>query len=177
MQLTIIFLTYLIFASIFGFAYRYAMNPDGISLLRLAGYVAEGNFQQSVTRAWSPLMTWLISPFLFFGFDGLTAAWIVIALCGAVLLLCSWFLALRVDLSQNLRFIATLIAALLISFWTIQFIASDVLVAALLLCYIYNNRSGYFNKQKKFFFLWHHWWIFIFGTPLCFSVLFCRWII
>jgi hypothetical protein len=136
-QLTIILLAYLIFVSIFGYAFRYAMNPDGLSLLRLAGYIAEGNFEQSVTHSWSPLTSWLISPFLFFGFDGLTAARIAIALCGAGMLLCSWFLALRFDLSKKLRFIAVLIAALLISFWTIQNISADVLVAALTLWYIY----------------------------------------
>jgi hypothetical protein len=137
LQLTVIFLVYLIFTSIFGFAYRYAMNPDGISLLRLAGYIAEGNFYQSITNAWSPLLSWLIAPFLYFGVDGLTAARIVIALCGAGMLQCSWFLTLRFSLSKNMRFIAVLIAALLISFWTIQFIASDVLVAALILYYLY----------------------------------------
>ena len=136
-QLTIILFAYLIFASIFGFAYRYALNPDGLSLLRLAGYIAEGNFQQSLTSGWSPLTTWLISPFLCLGFDGLTAARITIALCGAGLVLCTWFLALRFDLTQNIRLIAVLTVALLISFWTVQFIAADVLVAALTLCYIY----------------------------------------
>ncbi|MBI4682365.1 MAG: hypothetical protein HY757_04605 [Nitrospirae bacterium] len=137
MQLTIVFITYLIFALIFGFAYRFAMNPDGISELRLAGYLAEGNFLQSVSSGYSPFIIWLYSAFIFLGFDGLTSARIAIALCGAGLLLCSWFLAQRFDLSQNIRFIAMLIAAPLIAFWTIQFISSDVLFAALILCYIY----------------------------------------
>ncbi len=136
-QLAIIVLLYVIFALIFGFAYRYLINPDGISQLRLAGYIAEGNFQQSVTSGWSPLLIWIMSPFLLLGFDGLIAARIAIALCGVGLLLSSWFLALRFDLPQNLRFIATLIVSLLISFWTVQSIASDVLVAGLTVCYIY----------------------------------------
>ncbi len=136
-QLIIIFLTYLIFASIFGYAYRYALSPDGISLLRLAGYIAEGNFQQSVTRVWQPLISWLFSPFIFLGFEGLTAARIVISLSGAGLLLCTWFMALRFDLSKSMRLIALLIAALLISFWSVHLIADDVLFAALILCYIY----------------------------------------
>jgi hypothetical protein len=136
-QLTIILLTYLVIAIIFGFAYRFAINPDGVSLLRLAGYVAEGNFMQSVTHTWSPLMIWLISPFLFFGFDGLTSARILMALCGAGLLFNSWFLTLRFDFSQNLRFIAMLIAALLIANWSIFTIGVDVLFAGFILFYIY----------------------------------------
>ncbi len=137
LQLLIAFFTYLICATIFGLAYRYAVNPDGIGELRLAGYIAEGNFQRSISSGYSPFIIWLYSLFIFLGFDGLTAARIAIALCGAGLLLGAWFMALRFDLSQNMRLIAVLITALLISFWTIQFIAPDVLFAALLLWYLY----------------------------------------
>lgn len=136
-HLLFILFSYAIFASILGFAYRYAINPDGISLLRLAGYIAEGNFQYSVTSGWSPLITWLIAPFLFFGFDGLTAARIAIALSGAGCVTISWFLALRFDLSQESRFITVLITALLASVWTVYTINPDLLFAALILGYIY----------------------------------------
>ncbi|HDH05253.1 MAG TPA: hypothetical protein ENH01_06005 [Nitrospirae bacterium] len=136
-ELAAILLAYIIFAAIFGFAYRYAINPDGVSQLRLAGYIAEGNFLQSVTSSWSPLFIWLISPFLFFGFDGLAAARIVIALSGAGLVLGSWLLTLRIGLSRNSRFIAVLIAALLISDWTVRNIGADLPVAALTIFYIY----------------------------------------
>lgn len=165
-QLAIIFLTYLILALIFGFAYRYAMNPDGISQLRLAGYIADGNFQHSVTHAWSPLISWIFSFFIYLGFEGLTAARISISLCGAGLLLNAWFMTLRFDLSQNIRLIASLIAALLISFWTIQFIAADVLFAALILCYLFFTTEPDILKTSKtpffcgliggFSFLAHH---------------------
>jgi hypothetical protein len=113
------------------------MNPDGIAELRLAGYVAEGNFMRSVSSGWSPLITWITALFLFIGLEGLTAARTAIALCGAGLLFVAWSLSARFDLSRNMRFIALLITAVLTSFWTIQFIASDVLFAALILWYIY----------------------------------------
>jgi hypothetical protein len=136
-DLSAILLFYAICALILGFVYRYAVNPDGISLLRLSGYIADGNFQQSVTSGWSPLMTWVIAPFVFFGFDGLTAARIAIGLCGAGLLLCGWLLSSRFNLSQNIKLTAGLISALLISVWSIYAITADVLVAALTLCYLY----------------------------------------
>lgn len=149
-QLIVILFAYIIFASIFGFAYRYAMNPDGISELRLAGYIAEGHFQQSVTSTWSPLITWIMALFIYFGFDGLTAARISIALCGVGLILCSWLLALRFHLSQNMRFISVLIAALLISFWTIQYISGDVLFAALLILLFYLITNPGILEKKMF---------------------------
>ena len=136
-HLAVIFLSYTVFALIFGFAYRFRINPDGASLLRLGGYIAEGKFMQSVSPGYSPLFTWLIAPFIFLGLDGQTAARIMIALCGAGCLLCSWLMAVRFDLSGNIRLAAMLIAALLISVWTGYFIASDVLFAALTLCYLY----------------------------------------
>lgn len=152
-QLFIILGAYLFFAAIFGFAYRYAINPDGIAELRLAGYIAEGSFQQSVTSSWSPLFIWLMSPFLFFGFDGLTTARIVIALCGAGLLLSSWFLSLRFNLSQNIRFIALLIAVLLISDWSIRNIGMDLLFAAMITWYLYlvTNPNILNDKKASFF--------------------------
>ena len=148
-QLTIILLAYLIFALIFGFAYKFAINPDGIAQLRLAGYIAEGNFQHSISMSWSPLFTWLMSIFLFLGFDGLTTARIAIALSGAGLLIGSWFLSLRFGLSRNIRFIALLIAALLISDWTIRNIGADLPVAALVTFYLYVVTHPQILSDKK----------------------------
>jgi len=153
MQLIVVFIVYVILALIFGFAYRYTINPDGISLLRLAGYIAEGNFQQSINSGWPPLIIWAISPFIFIGFDGLTAARIAIAVCGAGLLIAIWFLSIRFDLSKNSRITAALIAALLISFWSVQNIATDVLIAGLTVCYIYFVTSAdVINKKRKAFY-------------------------
>ena len=153
MQLTIILLTYLLFALIFGFAYRYAINPDGISLLRLSSYLAEGNFQQSVTSGWSPLIIWVTAPFLFFGLDGLSAARVAIALCGAGLVLASWLLTIRFNLSDNNRFIALLLVALLVSRWSVFTIAADVLVASLTLFYLYLITEPDILKRQKIAFL------------------------
>lgn len=148
-QLTIIFITYFLCALIFGIAYRFKMNPDGISELRLASYIAEGHFQQSISAGYSPLNTWLISPFILLGFDGLTAARLEIALCGAGLLFCSWLLAQRFYLPQNFRFISLMTATPLISYWTVQFISPDVLFAALTLYYLYLiTDPDILNKSK-----------------------------
>lgn len=147
--LAALLLLYAICALIFGFAYRFAMNPDGISVLRLAGYLSEGNFQRSVSSGYSPFLTWLVSLFIFFGFDGLTAARIAVGLCGAGLLFCCWRLSLRFDLPQHIRFIALLTATPLIAVWTVQFISPDVLFAALILFYIYMATVQDILDRKK----------------------------
>ncbi|RJO59854.1 hypothetical protein C4544_07640 [candidate division WS5 bacterium] len=148
-QIIIILLTYFIFAGIFGFAYRYALNPDGISHLRLAGYIAEGHFYYSIVSGWSPLLSWLIAPLISMGFEGQFAARIAIALSGAGLLGCTCMFANRLNLSEKIKFIALVVSALLISFWTIQFIAADVLVAFLSLLYFYFVTASDILKNRK----------------------------
>lgn len=149
MQLTVILLSYLIFALIFGLAYRYNINPDGVAELRLAGYIAEGEFLRSVTASWSPLYIWLMSPFLYFGFEGLDTARIVIALSGAGLLVGGWFLSSRFDLPQNSRLAAGLIAALLISDWSIRNIGMDLMFAAMVTWYLYTTTNPDILNSKK----------------------------
>lgn len=145
-------LTYTVCATVFGLAYRYVINPDGIALLRLAGYIAEGEFYRSVVSGWSPLIVWLISLFLSLGFDGLTAARLAIGVSGSGLLLCFWFISRRFFLTPRSTLIASLIAALLISFWNVQFITADVLIASMTLWYLYLvTAPDILTGQKKSF--------------------------
>ncbi len=137
LQLLIASFVYLICATIFGLDYRYAINPDGIAQLRLAGYIAQGHFIHSVTQVWSPLFIWLMSPFLFLGLDGLTTARITIALSGALLLFCVWLFIQRFKLSENFKLIVLLISAVLISEWSIRNIGADLPFGALLIFYMY----------------------------------------
>jgi hypothetical protein len=148
-MLAITVLAYIILSSVFGYAYRYEINPDGLSYLLLAGHIAEGNFQASVSGTWSPMFTWLIAPFLYAGFDGLTAARVVISLCGLGLLIISWRFTVRFDLSQNIKFIACLILALLISYWSIRNIGPDLLIAAIIICYFHVVTSPDILHNRK----------------------------
>ncbi len=148
-QLILILLAYVIFALLFGLAYRFKINVDGIAYLRLAGYIAEGNFQQSVSGTWAPLFTWLLSPFLLVGLDGLTSARIAIALSGAGLLLSSWLLTSRFDLDRTFRFFTVLAAGLLIADWSVRNIGPDLLISALILFYLYLASDPSILKHKR----------------------------
>lgn len=152
-QLVIIISTYIILASTFGYDNRYQINPDGVSYLRLARHIAEGNFQQSVTGYWGPLISWCIAPFLFFGVDGLTSGRIVIALWGLGFVFGSWLLASRFGLSHRIKFIAILIAAFAISDWSERSIHPDILLSTLLVYYFYTVTDPDILKYKKIAFL------------------------
>lgn len=147
-QLITLLVTYISLVTIFSFANRYFINPDGVSYMRLAGYIAEGNFQQSVSGHWSPLISWCLAPFMLFGIEGLTAARIVLSLGGLVLLLGSWLLAKRFNLVYPINFIALMITALLIVSWS-KDITPDLLMSAFLICYLYGVTSPNILTKKK----------------------------
>jgi len=147
-QLITLLVTYISLVTIFSFANRYLINPDGVSYMRLAGYIAEGNFQQSVSGHWSPLISWCLAPFLLFGIEGLTAARIVLSLGGLVLLLGSWLLAKRFNLVYPINFVALLITALLIMSWS-KGITPDLLMTAFLICYLYGVTDPDILTKKK----------------------------
>lgn len=142
---TVIF--YIFLTSIFGYTFRYGMNPENgfgvnpdiVSYLRLAGYIAEGNFQQSITGWWGPMLTWLLAPFLYFGVDGIISAKIVVASSGLGLLFSCALLTRRFISQHEIKLFALLIAALLISCWTTNEIAltPDLLLAAFIILYLY----------------------------------------
>jgi hypothetical protein len=41
-------------------AYRFAMNPDGVSYLNLSDYYREGNYSAAANGYWSPLYPWIL---------------------------------------------------------------------------------------------------------------------
>ncbi len=147
-QLLIISIVYIVLESIFGFANRYHINPDGIAYLRLAGYIAEGNFQQSVSGHWGPIISWLLAPFLFLGFDGLNAARFVLAISGLILLSGCWLLADRFNFVPSIKFIVLLVATLLIVSWS-KIISPDMLMPAFLVLYLYMVTSPDILTSKK----------------------------
>ena len=63
------------------------INPDGISYLRNAQYIARGRFYDSISSYWSPMLSWSIAPLVYFSVDGLHAARIALALWGGVLII------------------------------------------------------------------------------------------
>jgi hypothetical protein len=148
-HLTVIFFFYAISALIFGFAYRFEINPDGISYISLAEHIVAGNLNESVSGIWAPLFTWLMSPFIFIGIDGLTTARMVIALSGAGVLLAGWLLTERFNISKHSQFLALLIAALLIADWSIRNIGPDLLIAALIIFYLYLSTDPDILENKK----------------------------
>ena len=111
-------------------------DPDGISYIRLAGYLTEGHVGRSVTGHWSPLLSWLIAPLLMIGLPGLHAGRVVLALGGGFVVWMVWMFGGRLGLRPLPRSLATMTAAVMAVGWTTEVITPDVILTGLLLAYL-----------------------------------------
>jgi hypothetical protein len=113
------------------------LNSDGVAYLRLAGYLASGNFWHSVSGYWSPLFIWLIAPFQLIGFSGPVAAKLVLAIAGLGLVIAAWFMTARFALRLPFRILSGIIIVLAAVFWNKFSLTPDLLLAALLALYFF----------------------------------------
>jgi hypothetical protein len=126
---------YLVLVTIASVRLADQINPDGVSYLRNARLLADGRFWDSVSGYWSPLLSWLFAPLLRFGIDSLVGARVVLALCGATLLITSWQLMNRLAILP-VSWHAAIMTVIAINAvpWTFL-ITPDVLLAACLFAY------------------------------------------
>ena len=75
--------------------YRYQLNPDGVSYIAIAHHYADGYWSEAVNGYWGPLYSWLLTPLVAAGLDGLLAAKAVNLALGALALAAVWALAGR----------------------------------------------------------------------------------
>uniref|UniRef100_A0A7C3NFW2 Glycosyltransferase RgtA/B/C/D-like domain-containing protein n=1 Tax=candidate division WOR-3 bacterium TaxID=2052148 RepID=A0A7C3NFW2_UNCW3 len=80
--LLITFLSFtIVFFSFFPF-FRYQINPDGISLINIAKKYLSGNFKLAINGYWSPLISFLLVPFIMIFKDGILSFKILSFLIG-----------------------------------------------------------------------------------------------
>lgn len=138
-EIALLFIFYGFTAAVFNIAATAVplRNPDGFAYLRLAGYLAQGEFWRSVTAYWGPLITWLTAPLLALRIDGLTALTAVRMFGGGVFLAGILLLTLRFKLEKISRSAAVLITTFFIAHWTSLAPTPDILLAAILAFYFY----------------------------------------
>ncbi len=61
-----------LFACLFPF-FKHQLNPDAVAYIAIAEKYASGNFQAAFSGYWSPLISWLLAPFLIIGVPAITA--------------------------------------------------------------------------------------------------------
>lgn len=73
---------------------RNVVITDAVSYIGIARLLSEGQFAESVSGYWSPLISWSITPLLLLDFDPLDAAHLALAIWGGVLVI-AWHVFLK----------------------------------------------------------------------------------
>lgn len=145
-DLFLVLITYSFLAMVLVSFFQYNVGGDGTSYISIAHHYATGNWQDAVNGYWSPLYSWLIAPFLTYGFDPFQAVLIAKILS----LIIGFFTIIGVSrLASTFQLDGQVKKAVLISsvpitlFFAISRVTSDLLVVCLLVYYftiIFNPR-------------------------------------
>jgi hypothetical protein len=116
--------------------YQYQINPDGISYISIAQKYLNGDFRNAINGYWSPLLSWLLTPFLLFGLPSLLAIKLLSLIIGLLTIICVRQLSYRFKMSEGIRNVVlfSLIPAIL--FFSLSVIAPDLLLVSILVYYL-----------------------------------------
>lgn len=155
--------------------YKYeGLHSDAIAYFSIAQKYADGNFSDAVNGFWSPLLPWLLAPFLKFGFSFLSSARIINLAAGIFLLSGIRELLSSFDINDRLRKLILFSSIPIVLSYTVL-IFPDLLLLSILvwyLCFIFDTEYpakkytglicgalgavAYFSKNYAFpFFLSH----------------------
>ena len=150
LTLAVPLITYVVLVAWQAYRMRDEMNPDAVSYIRNAQYLAEGRFADSVSGHWSPLISWCIAPFLYFGVDGLYAARIVLAVWGGLFMVASYvFMRRFVRCAMWLQLVALALIAIAAVRAATYVITPDLLLFTVLSAYFAVVVSPRFLKRKR----------------------------
>jgi hypothetical protein len=148
-QNTIIFICFPIVGCILIYYYQYELNPDGISYLSIAKKYSEGDFKDAVNGHWSPMISWLLIPFILLNINSIVAAKIISVITGVgvlygLKLLCGLYIS---DKIIKIFFIA--IASVIILPFCFLMTSPDLLVVCFLIYYVYFLLSKDYSTKKN----------------------------
>jgi 4-amino-4-deoxy-L-arabinose transferase-like glycosyltransferase len=152
------------------------INPDAVCYLRNALYWTQGRFLDALSGYWSPMLSWCVAPLLMMKADALHAAYLVLALWGALLVVASWWMLGRLgEIPAWLQIVAMVLVAESVVTWSATAFP-DVILAAGLMAYaaaalsprLFEGRAGaivagvlaglaYLGKAYGFPFFLVHW--------------------
>lgn len=129
---------------------RDPIYPDTIGYVRNAQSIAQGQFGDSVSGYWSPLFSWCIAPFAYFGADELYGARVVLAIWGAGVVLASfWLTRSLVPRFGWLGVLALCLIAVDTAWFATYVITPDLVLSAILLAYCSTVTSRAFPRRRS----------------------------
>jgi hypothetical protein len=116
--------------------FLHRVAPDAVSYLTIARKYRALEFSDAINGYWSPLLSWLVAPFLCLGAPmDVTGKCLEVAI-GAGALSAVWWLGKRLELPEGVRVWTTLALVPAVAMYALTDTTPDVLVAVLLAVYI-----------------------------------------
>ncbi|HHY00474.1 MAG TPA: hypothetical protein GX531_03765 [Methanothermobacter sp.] len=128
----------LVFCSIY--YHHYHFGADGISYVSIAEKYFNGNWSNAINGCWSPLYSWLMTPFLFFGFDNYHSVYvtrIVTFIVGFFTIIGMSMLSSAFNLEKTVKKVLLLTLIPIILYYSVYLDTPDLLVVCLLVYYFY----------------------------------------
>lgn len=126
-----------------------AIGPDGVSYILLAEHTVRGEWTLAITGFWSPLLSWLLVPFITFGIDPLHGFHVMAVFIGAGFVIGVWLLTARFMILMPLRILVTLVSAVRAAVFTLGMVTPDLLVADLLAVYFYLTLDPRLGREPR----------------------------
>jgi len=128
---------YFVFAGISAYIYRFQHNPDGISYLVVSKQYLSGHFNDAINPYWSPLLSWLLIPFLGLGVHPFAAPKIFYFLFNILSLSVIAFGLKRLNVSKHVHLVTLLTAVGFLSYASNLETTPDPILGTLLLIYMF----------------------------------------
>ena len=138
-RLFIVLIIYIILGIVLFRYYQYQINPDGIDYINIAKSYISGNFNSSINDYWSPLISWLMMPFLFFSqtpLSGLHASKILSLILGFFTIIGVRQLSYRFEMDEVVRTVLLFIMIPVVLYFALTVISPDLLMVCVSVYYL-----------------------------------------
>ena len=129
--------------------YRYVIDPDATGYFSVAEQFAKGNLHNSINGIWSPLGSWLLTPFIKLNFDEILSAKYLNGFYGFLSLIAFFYLIKKFKIRFFIALGIMTGAVLLIVHFTFYRLFGDLLELLLMLLYLNIICSKKFGTTYK----------------------------
>jgi hypothetical protein len=119
--------------------YQYQINPDGIHYITISKLIIFGNLYGSINDYWSPFISWLLIPFLFFAktpLAALQATKIFSLIIGFFTIIGIRQLSYRFEMDEVIRTVVLFIMVPVVLYFALNIITPDLLMLCVLVYYL-----------------------------------------
>jgi hypothetical protein len=161
--------------------YKTTINVDGVQYMSLAKKYLNGNFPEAINGLWSPLLPWMMVPFLLIKINPIVSFKIITVLSGVFVLFEMNLILSSLNISKKIKILVLLSSVFMLLYYALVATTPDLLQLSIILAYflivfdsdyikrISVKRSifigvlgafAYFAKAYNFYFFLIHFFIF-----------------